>query len=347
MKQYSYYYRRTDGFVLPYALLLTLIITLLLFSYLSLVSFIDKQTMRQIKKRKLDLNCQSAMQVILSDPESYSDSTSLFIENSVIEIRQLGNGLLNQFILTSKNQYDSSRVEYLLGSSIPEFGNNALIVTRPNLRLTVAGETKIRGNILATSDNLTKGNIFGIRNSSSSFLEGEIVVNENLQPKLFTDSLVSDLFNPGSEFQNFKMLSINNEFIRALDDFDVINITVENECRIQSNTVSTAVINLFSKEDVIIENDASFKNLNIYTEGKITVGANCSFQNVQFFSRDSISISNSIFNYPSIICLQVKTSGDQLFDECIQINSSIINGSIILISDVVGLSSNKSRIIIG
>lgn len=352
------------GYVLPYILLLILIATTLLLGYLSVIYFYNIQSVKLLKKKKLDFALQSAIQLLLSNSEKYKYQNSISIDSTIVLIQKNYLGLFDEYTLSAKDQFDSSKVIYLIGDNIPGFAQNALVVTRPNLRITVAGSTNIKGNILATSNNFSKGNIFGIKNTNSQFLDGNILVNENLKSKIFPDSIFTALFSPPDEFQFIDINSIdfNSDFVNSSPNTflntDELNISgslinsssrkfkliSRDNCTISASTNSNMPIEVYSDSNVVIKKDVNIENMNIYSSGKITIESNCRFKNVQFFSKKGIEVVNSNFNYPSVISLIVNSEDFNNLSKELSLKSTIVNGTVMLISSVVGSSSNQSKI---
>jgi Ribonuclease HepT-like len=168
----------TSGYALPSVLMITLLVVTLIMGLLTVIFFYDGISMRMIEREKLDIAGYSALQMLMSDTTGISAGNSLYnIDSiSVTTVTRL-KGFYWEVTTIANGKNDSSRVNYLLGSPVENsrLFTNAVILSRPNLRATVAGNTKITGNILATTKRIIKGNIFGEPPVDEDYLDGEMV----------------------------------------------------------------------------------------------------------------------------------------------------------------------------
>ncbi len=360
------------GYALPSVLMVSLLVITLLLGLLSVIFFYDRESIKAVEKKKLDLACYSALNTILSDTLSFSsDTMQIFIDSILVTVIKKNRGLFNEITTSSKGINDSSKISYLVGraNSNSKYFNNALVISRPNLRASVVGKTEISGDILATSKKFIKGNIFGEPPVEDGYHKGNITTDNNIPVHLLSDSLVENFRdqvlldeNSKIELKNFSINSIN---INDLQQYKTIYITGElsfsenidlkrqlepitfqsdSIVSFSSGTNSSIDMNIVSKGDIQIEKNSTLENIVLITEGSINVEPGCYFRNVQLFSSDEIIINDSQFDYPSVIFLSIDAEDSTKLDKAIEISSSIINGYVILTTTSSGLSNNKSKI---
>ena len=132
--------------------------------------------------------------------------------------------------------------------------------------------------------------------------------------------------------------------IKASTKINQTEFIVNDEVNIKSDTDLECDIKIRSDSTVNIEKGVQIKNCIIITEAGIKINENSAFTNTQFLSKKEILIEGSQFNYPTNIGLYVDVSNDELLSSLLQINSSNINGSILLLCSEIGISENKSKI---
>jgi len=143
--------------------------------------FNNFQTIKKINKKKLELACYSALQKHLSEIKIISVGfKKLNIDSTEVKLFYRLNGLFYEVTAQSRKNKDSVKVVYLCGLKSNSYFENAVVISRPNLSASVAGNTNIIGNILATSDIFTLGTIYGLTSHNNDFIDGNIKINENI-----------------------------------------------------------------------------------------------------------------------------------------------------------------------
>ena len=366
-------FRSESGYALPSVLFISLLITSLLLSLLSIIYFSTKGTSRILEKKKLKLACFSATQLALSD-STIMIADSLIVEMDSIDVllRISDYGFYKEITSKAYGMNDSIKLRYTVGSSLSEESifNNAVVFTRPNIRATVAGDTKIIGNILSTTNRLMIGNIFGLPQASDNYLEGEIRVNKKLKSQIIPDNLFDNIreltSNKSRVFHNQEDYSLDETsigtYLTEVNNYIEMNLTIsgkletgDQESRnikvhgiieFAEKTISKKRLELFSDSLIIINSNCKIENAFLYCEGPIIIKGDSYFNNVQMFSRDSIYINNCQFDYPSVICLSIDDTKEEKRDNAVVIEKSVVNGSIIMMTKSSGLSSNRTKITI-
>jgi hypothetical protein len=362
---------KNEGFALPFILFITLLVVSMLLGLISILFFLNNVESKKIKKKKLDLACTSAVQMLLSSEDSLVIGEKTIQTGKYPVFMEIkGKGLFYEITAGTNGGSDSSKVKYLIGYSNYFEENIALVISRPGLRATVAGDTKIEGDIVSAADKINKGKIFGIENNTDSFIDGRLISENSIPSKILDETIVTGQLPFSAEEDDNEEIFIDGDLI--LSQSAVGNIDCTKEIAVQGNLIISRSITAnpgigtirlkVSGETVIEDNTQSNLDLEIKCDSIIRVGNNVKlqnailaaegevqaensyFKNVQIFSADTIKINNSQFDYPSVICLYTDAGKVSALKNSLIIRSSVINGMVMLISSVTGLSQNKSMI---
>ncbi len=359
-----------SGYILPSVLFISLLVTILLMGILSIIFFFNSSNQKMVNKTKLDLACFSALQVFISENQSLSNEDVIInIDSIKVRLRSKQKGLFAEVETTSFSKTDSSKVKYLLGNKIEDQFKNAIIVSKENLRASIAGNTKINGDMFLTSDKIKIGRISGIKSASKNYLNGEIITKEEIETKLFNEGLVLNQFNTNELDDSSNYIDGNYELdnqtitdllkspntkiggdliISGEMKFNKIavplNIFVSGEVVINNETYSAIDIRIISDSSITIEENCRIENAILISKSKITIESNTHFKNVQLFSKKGIETNNANFRYPTILAVYSNLDEESNLENKIDIQSSIINGSILILNSTTGLSNNKNLI---
>ncbi len=360
-----------DGYALPSVMLISLLVITMLLSILSVIYFTNRGTSRLVEQQKLKLSCYSVVQMALVDSNLlYSDSSMIVYDNFNVLLRTRQYGFWREITATSVGINDSVKLKSLIGIKGTEDGyfNNAIVISRPNLRATVVGNTEITGDILGTSDQIIMGNIFGEPPIKKDYHKGQKKIDASIKSQLIPDSLFENI---SKSFSNSNSIFVENRYsevnLNNIDQFssgithnyksdfeisgtikskrkDEVRLKTEKSLRILENTLVKLPLVIYSDSMIVFEENCQIENMIIYSNGPIIINRGSTFRNVQFFSSDSIYIEGSQFNYPSIICLSTDDTISKNQNKAIIIESSIINGSVLLMTNTSGLNSNRTKI---
>ncbi len=359
-----------SGFALPSVLLISLLVTTMLLSLLTIISFTNKSTNKLLEKKKLELACFSAVQLALNDSTLlYADNTVINVNDIDVELESKQLGFFRSLTASTAGVNDSIRIRYVLGikGSVNGYFSNAVVLSRPNLRATVAGNTQINGDILGTSDKIVIGNIFGEPPTNKDYHKGKVKIDNNINPQLIPDSLFESIINRYNNYASLIYEEQNEITAENLEHFDPANVhqfaqdvkirgtiksknnapvalIVQGKVEFSEESYIKKHLELLSDSSVLIRRKSHLENVIIYSNGPIIIEADSYFKNVQFFSTDSIFIQKSQFDYPSLICLNVDDTNSAKQDKAIVIKNTIVNGSVIMMTKTAGLSSNKTKI---
>lgn len=357
------------GYILPSVLFISLLVTTMLFGILSIIYFYNSVNQKMINKTKLDLACYSALQQFISNPMTTSEKQTMIQVDSIkVKLEEQQKGLYTQLETTSVKGNDSSKVSYLLANNMTPTFDNAVIISKDNLRASVAGNTKINGDMLLTSEKIKIGRISGIKSASNNYLDGKILIKENIAIKLFNEQLITSQFNNTNLIENSvyidqsfdldsesiktliknKATRINGDllisgYIKTKENFNP-NIIVSGEVTVAAESVVLSDIKLLSDSTITIEDDTIIENAILISKRKIIVNGKSQLKNVQLFSQKGIEINNAEFKYPSILAVYSNLDEESNLENKIKIESSIVNGSVLLINSTTGLSNNKNLI---
>ncbi|MDP4196295.1 MAG: hypothetical protein Q8940_14660 [Bacteroidota bacterium] len=337
-----------------------------------IVYFYHKNDITVLNKEKLRLACYSALQKEISEIDSPAVGTkTLNIDSISVKINTRIKGLFYEIDASAKKYKDSVSIQYLLGSAVAEPFDNGLIITKPQKQISVAGSTNIVGNILSSEGKVLYSSIYGVAPTNDDYLHGNVYKNADLKPKLAVDSLVRKIVLNNKISQESKagrdenVILQSKEMLLNLPLFTIINgdliikgaintpsempdkeIIVRGKVVFENGAIINSNINIFTDSSLFIGESAVLENILASARGTIDIAQNSKLKCVQIFSQKEINITNSRINYPSVICLYVDASDSKNYNNRINIISSNINGSVMLVSSVSGISKNKSRIIV-
>ena len=369
INQYILFVRNDDGYAVLYIIFISFLIISALFVFLGMIFFYNAQSLKFLNKEKLNWACYSSAQIAESYPEySQKNNFTLNYDSVNVNVASKMIGLFRIVTASAKKNNDSSLYECYFAGNISLPFNNALTVTHPNTSMTIAGETNITGNISAASNKVTKGNIFGIRNSNGNYLNGRLIVDPGLSTRIFNDSLVQNIFN-NELFNNtgnpveLKSTVVNNNFINNnppnqnyhiignlvfrdssfSSDYRFYYFNVSGKVEFKSDAYLNANIIIHSDSSVTIYPHCHIQNIVLISGSKVSVFAS-TFKNVQIIAKDSIVLSNSYFSYPSLIVSYSSTADNVNLNKYIGLTGTKLNGSVLLLSSVIGVPGNKSLV---
>ncbi|HEX2982197.1 MAG TPA: hypothetical protein VHO28_01500, partial [Ignavibacteriales bacterium] len=279
-------------------------------------------------------------------------------------------GLFLKFTAKAYNHADSLKVVYDLAEKALSPFDKALIISAPNLTATVAGETEITGDMLLTTKNIQMGRIFGIENASSDYHDGDIIVDGSIKAKAFDEAPLRNLFfDINKPVENASLIkgdflltesslaqigSMRNIFINGSLTIsgsiqssrysNPLNITVSGGLIIEENSKCDLDMLIACSSKAYIKSGSDLSGMVISSLDTVEIMSKTAFKDCQIYSSSSIKMDESYFGYPSIIGIYVDASKQDKLDESLEINNSVINGSVLLVSTVTGLNTNKSII---
>jgi len=330
--------KNQQGFSIAYMLFLMVIIsTLFLFTY-STVLVGNYITIRQVKKEELKLKNRSVFNLSVNNKFSPGSVDT----TAVVKKHRWGFYLITE--VTNYNKFYKLNDIYTSGVKIPAVLNYGLVLTRPNLRASVTGETKITGNLLVTRDRIQNGRITGIPYQKEEYLKGEVVESENLNPDIVDDSLflsLYDYFNAGDNYiYEYREISFNDSSMVIDTVFIPDSLFIDRDITGERYKV------IFCEGGITTGENISLTRVALIAKGKINIGAGNKIINSQIFSMDDIIISESDVLYPSVICSYTTAEDSAFLSRKIEIKNSTINGSVLLLSKSIGLQQNRSKIYI-
>jgi hypothetical protein len=371
MGKYVKYLRDSSGYAIIYVLFVTMLLLSSLAAFSVLKYFYNNMSLKALAKERLNSACYSAVQIAISDTNCLHENSFIINHDSInvnVNIQQIG--LYALISASAKSHNDSSLYQCFVSEKLRSPFKNAITISHPNSNITVAGVTHITGDILSSAANITKGNIFGIRNSSENYLEGKILKETNIKASIFNDSLIMPLFNYDnvsldSTCLQLKSLVIDNSFLSTYSqgqkfivngqvtikdnlnskNYKYYDITARDKVYFYTNTSSNVKLIIKSDSSIIIDKGCNLENELLVSKSKIII-AGSQFKNVQMFSKDSLLISDSNFRYPSVIVGYTARKDSLMPAKLLSIKNSVVNGAVMLLYPVTGVSGNKSKIVI-
>ncbi|MFC2139722.1 hypothetical protein ACFLR4_03585 [Bacteroidota bacterium] len=364
--------RNEEGFALMSVLVVSALITGIVMILLVYVMFINVSTVRKINKRKLELACISALELNKLDTLMTSGEPYIVnIDDQDVRVERNQKGLYWEVTAEAVSSGITVKLKALIGSRPSRQFNNALSVSQPDAQLVAAGNTRIRGDIFSPKSRIAPGRIMGIESLPSDYHKGEILSGSGLNARITDDNLITNLFSPvnydydttiaGREFildpvsyelikNKNRILVIGKLIVRGSvltkDKKISLDFSVNNKVVFEEGAKTNFDFTIHSDSSIVFEKRANIGNIIVISDSEISVGENSTFFNAQLISSKTVSIKGSLFNYPSLLMLYVDTENEETSEAVLSINSSVINGSVILICDRAGLNVNKSKILI-
>ena len=359
-------YDSSNGYSLSSLLIINFLVISLFLGMISLLFFENFLAIKQGNNKKLQMASQNTVNKKLFSLQNDSSFINEANDSTLVKTKNINKGLYYSIKAESKNKSDSLNGIFTHCIKPTRLFGNAIILTRPELIPTSAGNTNITGDLLTAKRKINKGRLFGVAPLSNNFLNGEIIADETINPKIFNETLFRSLFehitdneSVGDEVYIINELMINKlkninfqipnnisieGFLAKGNELETLNLYVNGKTHFTNETKSTYNFQICSDSTISIGENVHLENAVLVSQTNIDVGSNCSFKNVQLFAKDSITISNSEFLFPSIIGLYAETDGKNKYENKIDISSSVINGTVMLVSSTVGLDENKSKI---
>lgn len=350
-----------SGYLLAYILFIVLLITSLLFGILFLLYSNNILLAKEILREKVKLR-------------TYEIAVEAF-DNIDAELNDMGEASVSQFGLfkeiSSKHKLlnDSNAVSFIIGEKQKNFTKSALTISQPKLHASVTGNTLLYG-ALSISGEINRGQIHSIKSTDKNYLHGTLNRLDTISVKLFNEKVLTDIFDnefisegetdqpkliTPSDFSN-EMLNrsnINNIYVNGdleineviqLCNLGNIKIHVNGKLQINANIETLCGIGFFSTEGIMVNYNLVLKNTMLVSQKDITIEENNQFENIQIYSKKNIIITNSQFMFPATIGVYVDVADSASLNNQIELNSSVVNGSIILINSGIGVESNESKI---
>lgn len=356
--------KKEDGYILSNVIVFSFVIFSLLLSVLSFYYILNSITVKKITKKELDLACYSATQNFIQNISEYNVDQEVVVNGISVNLSSRLTGLYLKVSASAKSTRDSTKIISHFGQKSDSLFNNALIMSTPQLQASVAGKTKITGNILATNDNFRKGNIFGIPRLKGDFIDGKIIKENNVNQKAFSDSLLQAIFYT-DEIDTTIIINGNLQLTeRNFNTFIYEQYKINGDLSVSGNIISKKNIEFIVTGSTEFSDNANIDiNLEIATDSSLTINSGCKiknaifiarkdvnvlgdniFENVKLFAERNISVEGSTFLFPSIIAAYSEVNDTSNLNNKIEISSSAVNGTVMLINSTVGLNNNKTMV---
>lgn len=360
-------FNEEHGYALPFILLTILLITSLVLSLISILYFNNIVEKKKLLKTRLELACVSAIQKHLSINKIPIDGNEVIILDSMnVYVSYKPAGLFYEISASCRFGKDSAMTVCTYAYKPDTIFDNAVIISGSTDNAVFAGMTKIYGNIASSTNKFSGGSIFGLRNNPENYLDGEIIKTNNLKEKLFIDSLA---VNQLKKIRGFNPIKINaGDLYIDANSLDSINgcaiygnLVIKGESAYSKNRNEITIfvagsmafdektrcekkVTVYCDSSIDIRSNSCINNAILVSRAGVNIFHDCKFKNTQLFTSRSIFITNSIFEFPSVICSYVNPSDESALNNKIKIDGGIINGTVMLLSGITGLSQNKSKI---
>lgn len=290
--------RKIKASSLQMVLVVSVIILLLLFAFISLVYIQKRISVKHANfKESVYLNHQ-VFDYLKSNniPFEKTGKVDFFTSNNqevIVTKKQWG--IFELFNVTSKINHESFHKKALMGYA--NRNRNALYLSNKFQPLIVVGNTMIKGNAVLPSRGVNSGNIAGVSYNKSKFVYGNISQSQATLPQIFNKEKVEKFLTTYTQ-DTIEYFDINT--------VDFLQNSFEKKTKVFQKNGIVELFQTTLRGNIIIESDSIIKVGNSATLEDIvliapTVEIAEGFKgSVQVFATKKIGISkNCNLNYPS------------------------------------------------
>lgn len=372
-KYFIKHLKRNDGYVLVNVVLMSLLIISIIGYFIHTIAFYNIRLSRQIHKQQLRIKSYSAMQELLIDSEFIKNNEGyIYTEDGIdFEINPKYMGYNKYYDVRVESGHDSSLIRYYVGLLPIGYFDNAITIAKSTSNLSVAGFCTIKGSIQSSANSIKRGKIFGIKNSTEHYFDGKLLLNKEIDDRLLDIATIQNNFN--SDFSSegvykthitvldsenireyvhcdstlfFENLLISGDVLsNNYHNTEIMKIHIQSDLLIERDVKYNVPTMIICKGDVLIEENCSISNLILYAEGDVVVEES-KLYDVQVLSNSNINLRNSKCFYPTNLGIYVNTSDSTKIQDSLSIVNSVVNGTLLLMSNSIGLTQNRSKIVV-
>lgn len=348
--------KRTDGYSLPFAILI-FIIVIILSSSLILTAYQKEIVIyRVILTEKLVTNANSALNILIAHSEKYPYNQEIHLslydstQDSVILSKEQW-GAFDILQATAHHKGQKKTLSAMIGSYTQDSSSIALFIPESGKSIALVGNVNIIGNCKLPEAKFTEGNV-----------EGKIFTGKPIKSLIKNSECILPPLN-----ENITKLTLNQAMdtymeydskIVPIDDFKSDSLSVSfiadstitlysNKRIILNKKILKGKIVIISKKSIIIEPSSNLSDVICFAPYIQINEGFCG--NLQVYASDSITIKeNCNLTYPSVIGINKETHGNAKLS--IMQNSSLYGIAFMNITDEASksvLNISKNSIIKG
>lgn len=345
-------FRKIKAGALQYALVVSVLIALTIFAFISLVYLQQQLTVKNDFYKEAIENVQTGFDYIAINDIPYNELKEHSFTDNAQEITTLLKkhwGVFDLGIVTSKVKNEVVEKIALLGNNNSK--RQALYLEETNKPLVVVGSTKITGNVSLPKQGVKTGNISGVSYYGNQLIYGNTQRSTTTLPKIenidyiknvLKQNYVNDSIIYFELEDNFKK---NQKFTEPTAVYQANGTIVLRDVSLQGNII------IHSRTTIKIESSATLKDV-ILIAPTIEISNNV-VGNFQCFASKKIIIGkNCNLNYPSalVVINEEKQKSNQDLKEEVSIfinEKTTIKGIVIFNKTALQNSTNfKPQIVI-
>lgn len=310
----NYLNKKVKASALIYVLFLMIFFSIIFVSILFLLYDNSKSIEKLIRTNKLNDSYNSSLELILNDFETINKNKRFTyvldkIQKDTIDILIKKWGILDIINLQISNEKDSKSISFFLGD---EYNNDstALYLSNKDISLSIAGNSKIIGNVFLPNANYKsvyfEGNpVLGEKPIKGKIFNSEIDIpfKESFFETMIYDSIINKTIFDSKVILNkeFKSNNLYNSFFKKTIVYYFTKSAFIKKMNISGNIV------IISGDSLIIDNSTVLDNTLLIAP---IVKVNNNFKgSLQIIAYKGISIGNNcFFEYPSVLCLASKAN---------------------------------------
>ena len=334
---------------LLYAIFITFILLVLSGIFLLSIYYYQVQVGQLIKVTELNDDVKSALNIYLSS-EDLSDkkettNIDLFDDGEhFVSVTTMRWGLYDIAFFQSEWKNLKVNEKVLVGQNISDNERISLYYTNSSDKLTLCGNTLIKGNVYIPDKIVERGYIEGKGYNKEELIYGQIGEADYELPKL--NSFVFSMFNTfkKGEFGFDNQFFNYEEFVQGADQViensfghKTLVLYSDRTLYLEENTFIGNII-VIAKGDIIISNTAKLQDIILFGENiEIESGF---IGNFQAFSTKSIMLEEGcLLFYPTVLCVNSENdanisigSNSKIIGDVISYTSEINSNSKVLIN---------------
>jgi hypothetical protein len=316
---------------IQYVLVISIIIMIVLFAFISLVFLQNKMQLKSERYKKTIQNVYAGFDYLKNHEIPYDTPIQVKFSEATSETTTILKrhwGFLDVAVVTSESRNERTEKVGFLGMHRED--RKAIYLQENNQPLVVVGNTKIVGDVVFPKRGVKPGNIAGVSYYGNQLVYGGIEKTANQLPQIqnidYVRRLIQEVPQENVQFLNFEEnMMLNHSFTEETYLFETpYNLSLEN-VELRGNII------LVSESEIRVSQSAKLNDL-IVIAPKIYIEAGFEGSG-QFIASDQIEIGRNVkLHYPSVVSV-VENSDPKENEERIKIASESEIGGMIIYHD--------------
>lgn len=290
--------KKIKASALQMVLVVSVIIIILLFAFISLLYFQQKMELKHANYSESIYENQQVFEYVKT-AKNPAKNIQLFSTKTNSSITQKQWGIFNLLQVNTKTTKEEFKQIALIGNSIPK--RKALYLKDKNQQLILVGNTTIKGDAALPKRGVNSGNIAGNTYRKDQFIYGSIEQSNSQLPTITNQQNIRSFLKT---YTNDSIAYFDIDEARTLKNSFAKKTLVHQ----RNGTIDIVNINLIG--NIIIESDALIRvHASSYLEDVILIAPKIEIQtgfkgNLQAFASQNITIQQQTkLNYPSALML--------------------------------------------